>query len=81
MENKEAILKVAADLDAGNISEDKARSLLLSLFGVKGVLQPLTIPNVSKMLDKVSKETWIAANGDETGWKEWWKERNRLRFN
>ena len=33
------------------------------------------------MLDKVSKETWIAVQGDEHGWKEWWKNRNKLYLN
>ena len=70
---KQYILKVAQDLEQGTITEDKARSLLLGLFGVSGSLQPLTINNVSKMLDKVSKETWVAVQGDEHGWKEWWK--------
>lgn len=54
---------------------------LLVLCGVSGSLQPLTINNVSKMLDKVSKETWIAVQGDERGWKEWWKNRNKLYLN
>ena len=33
---KEQILKVAQDLEQGAIDSDKARSLLLSLFGVSG---------------------------------------------
>lgn len=33
---KEQILKVAQDLEKGEINEDKARSLLLGLFGVSG---------------------------------------------
>ena len=78
---KDSILKVAQDLEQGTITEDKARSLLLNLFGVSGSLQPLTIDNVNKMLKKVSKETWVAVQGDEHGWKEWWKNRNRLYIN
>jgi len=35
---KEQILKVAQDLEKGTITEDKARSLLLLLFGVSGSL-------------------------------------------
>jgi hypothetical protein len=78
---KQYIIKVAQDLEQGTITEDKARSLLLGLFGVSGSLQPLTINNVSKMLDRASKETWVAVQGDEHGWKEWWKNRNRLYIN
>ena len=78
---KEQILKVAQDLEKGTISEDKARVLLLGLFGVCGSLQPLTINNVSKMLDKASNETWIAAKGTERGWKKWWENRNKLCLN
>jgi len=74
---KQYILKVAQDLEKGTITEDKARSLLLGLFGSGS----LTINNVSKMLDKVSKETWIAVQGDKHGWKEWWKNRNKLYLN
>lgn len=78
---KDSILKVAEHLENGTIDSDKARSLLLNLFGVSGSLQPLTIDNVNEMLKKVSKETWIAVQGDEHGWKEWWKNRNRLYLN
>ena len=78
---KQYILKVAQDLEQGKITEDKARSLLLGLFGVSGSLQPLTIDNSKKMLNKVSKETWIAVQGDEHGWKEWYAERCKLYLN
>jgi hypothetical protein len=78
---KQYILKVAQDLEQGTITEDKARSLLLNLFGINGSLQPLTIDNVNKMLKKVSKETWIAVQGDEHGWKEWYAERCNLNLN
>lgn len=36
---KQCILKVAQDLEQGTITEDKARSLLLGLFGVSGSLR------------------------------------------
>jgi len=78
---KYSIIKVAQDLEQGTITEDKARSLLLDLFGVSGSLQPLTIDNVNKMLKKVSKETWIAAQGDEHGFREWYDERCKLNLN
>ena len=78
---KKELSKIAQDLEQGTIDETEARTLLLVLFGVSGSLQPLTINNVSKMLDKVSKETWIAVQGDERGWKEWWKNRNKLYLN
>lgn len=78
---KEQILKIAQELEQGTITEDKARSLLLGLFGVSDSLHSLTINNVSKMLYKVSKETWITIQGDEHGWKEWWKNRNKLYLN
>ena len=51
---KDSILRVAEHLENGTIDSDKARSLLLNLFGVSGSLQPLTIDNVNKMLKKVS---------------------------
>lgn len=73
---KQYILKVAQDLEEGTITEDKARSLLLGLFGVSG-----STNNVSKMLEKVSKETWVAVQGDEQGWIEWWTNRNKLYLN
>ena len=78
---KQYIIKVAQDLEQGTITEDKARSLLLDLFGVSGSLQPLTIDNVNEMLKKVSKETWIAVQGDEHGFKEWYAERCKLSVN
>ena len=78
---KEYILKVAQDLEKGTITEDKARSLLLGLFGVSGSLQPLTVQRVDKMMQELSKETWIALQGDEHGWKEWWSDRNKLYLN
>jgi hypothetical protein len=78
---KGSILRVAEHLENGTIDSDKARSLLLNLFGVSGSLQPLTIDNVNKILKKVSKETWIAVQGDEHGWKEWYAERCKLNLN
>lgn len=78
---KDSILKVAKDLEKGTMTEDKARNLLLNLFGISGSLQPLTIKNVSKMLKKVSKETWIAVQGDEHGWKEWYAKKCKLNLN
>ena len=78
---KEQILKVAQDLEKGEINEDKARSLLLGLFGVSGSLQPLTVQRVDKMMRELSKETWIALQGDEHEWKEWWSGRNKLYLN
>lgn len=78
---KNSILKVAAHLGKGAIDSDKARSLLLNLFGVSGSGQPLTINNVNKMLKKVSKETWIAVQGDEHGFKEWYAERCKMNLN
>ena len=60
---------------------DKARSLLLGLFGVSGSLQPLTVNRVSEMMQQLSKETWVALQGDEHGWIEWWNERNKLNVN
>ena len=78
---KQYIIKIAHDLEQDKITEGRARSLLLRLFGVNGSLLPLTLDNVSKMLDKVSKETWAAVNGNEHGWKEWWKNRNKLYLN
>ena len=78
---KDSIIKVAEHLENGTIDSDKARSLLLNLFGVSGSLQPLTIDNVNKMLKKVSKETWIAVQGNEHGFKEWYAERCKLNVN
>jgi hypothetical protein len=78
---KAQILKVAQDLEKGTIDSDKARSLLLGLFGVSGSLQPLTVNRVSEMMQQLSKETWIALQGDEHGWSEWWNERNKLNVN
>ncbi len=78
---KSEILKVAADLEKGIIDLDKARSLLLNLFGVKGVLQPLTLDKVSELNEQISKETWIGLGGDEEGWLKWWSERNKLNVN
>lgn len=78
---KAQILKVAQDLEKGTIDSDKARSLLLGLFGVSGSLQPLTVNRVSEMMQQLSKETWIALQGDDNGWIEWWNERNKLNVN
>ena len=78
---KDSILKVAEHLENGTIDSDKARNLLLNLFGVSGSLQPLTTDNVNKMLKKVSKETWVAVQGTAHGWKEWYAERCKLELN
>ncbi len=43
--------------------------------------QLLTIQRVNKMLENVSKDTWIAMQGDDNGWKEWWSKRNKLNLN
>ncbi len=41
----------------------------------------LTLDKVSKMIDNCSRETWIAASGNEQGWKQWWHKRNQLKVN
>lgn len=78
---KDKIIKIAEDLKQGTITETKARTLLLGLFGVSGSLQPLTVNRVSELMQKLSKETWIALQGDEHGWIEWWNERNKVNVN
>ena len=77
---KEYIIKVARDLENGVITEEKARTSLLGIFGIGGA-GALTVDKVGKMLDNVSKEAWIAAKGDETGYKTWWKNRNKQNVN
>jgi hypothetical protein len=78
---KQYILKVAQDLEQGTITEDKARSLLLGLFGVGGSLQPLTVKIVDKMLKEISLETFVACGGNKAEWKEWWSKRNAVNVN
>jgi len=78
---KEHILKVAKDLEKGIITEDKARSLLLDLFGIESLLWPLTVQRVNKMMQDISKETRVALQGDERGWKEWWLNNNKSYLN
>lgn len=48
---------------------------------VSGSLQPLTVNRVSEIMQQLSKETWIALQGDEHGWTEWWNGRNKLNVN
>ena len=69
---KEQILKVSQDLEQGVIDADKARSLLLGLFGISGSLQPLTVQKVDKMLKDISLETFIACGGNKDEWKNFW---------
>jgi len=78
---KAQIIKVAEHLEKGTIDSDKARSLLLTLFGVIGTSQPLTIDNVNKMLKRVAAATWIAAKGNDQGFKEWYTKRCKLNVN
>ena len=78
---KEQILKVAQDLEKGTITEDKARSLLLLLFGVSGSLHPLTPQKVDKMIKDISLETFIACGGNKHEWIEWWNKRNSVNVN
>ena len=78
---KNEIIKIADDLRNGLVTTEQARTLLLGLFGVSGSLQPLTVNRVSEMMQELSKETWIALQGDEHGWTEWWNERNKLNVN
>lgn len=77
---KAEILKVAQVLENGTIDSAKARSLLLGLFGVSS-LQPLTVKRADKMMRELSKETWVALQGTDHGWKEWWADRNKLNLN
>jgi hypothetical protein len=60
---------------------NKSKVKNLDIQRVSGSLQPLTIDNVSKMLKKASKETWIAAKGNENGFKEWYAKRCKLNLN
>lgn len=78
---KAQILKVAQDLEKGIIAEDKAKSLLLGLFGVTGSVQPLTIRRVSEICAHLSKDTWVALHGNENGWIEWYEKRNKINSN
>lgn len=78
---KAQILKVAQDLEKGIITEDKAKSLLLGLFGVTGSVQPLTISRVSEICAHLSKDTWVALQGNEKGWIEWYEKRNKINSN
>jgi hypothetical protein len=77
---KEEILKVAKHLEDGVIDEEKAKSMLLMLFGVTSQI-PLTPQRVGKMLDGISRETWVAVQGDAHGWKEWFEKRNKQYIN
>lgn len=74
---KDKIDLIFSDLKNEVITEKQAHQQVLDLCS----LQPLTINNVSKMLDKISRETWVAVQGNENGWKEWWKNRNKLYLN
>lgn len=78
---KEQILKVAHDLESGVIDSDKAKSLLLGLFGVTGTMQPLTVQRVDKMIKYASMEAYVACGGTESEWKEWWSKQNKVNIN
>ena len=78
---KDLILKVAKDLEKGDITEDKAKSLLLSLFGVNGVQQPLNIARVSEMMYNISKEAWVTAGGSLIGFEHWIAKRDHVNLN
>lgn len=78
---KQEIIKVSKDLENGLIDEKQARRLLLGLFGFIGEQYHLDIKRVDKMLNNVSKESWIASCGNDIGWKEWWIKRNKLNLN
>lgn len=78
---KNEIIKVAKDLEEGAISPERARSLLLGLFGISAGLQPMTVQHVDKMMREMSKETWLAAGGGRSNWAVWWAERNKLNIN
>lgn len=78
---KQYILKVAKDLEEGIISEDRAGKLLLGLFGVSGSSVPLTVNKVSEITQEISKETWIAAKGNDEGWQNWWNNRCKININ
>lgn len=78
---KAQILKVAQGLENGVITEDKAKSLLLCLFGVTGSAQPLTINRVSEICAQISLDTWVALQGNEDGWIGWYQKRNKIDSN
>lgn len=78
---KEQILKIAEHLKNGTIDEKQAKGHLLGLFGIYGSGIPFTVHRVNELLENISKETWKAAKGDLTGWKEWSDKRNKQNLN
>lgn len=78
---KDQIIKVAKDLESDKITEERAMSLLVGLFEGKNFLSHLTVQKVSAMVAKSSKEAWVASQGNENGWKEWWTKENKLFIN
>ena len=78
---KKAILKVAQNLENDSIDSEKARILLLNLFGVNGAFQPLSVDNVNKMIKKASKEAWIASSGSDLGFKECYSKKCKTNVN
>lgn len=76
---KEHILKIAYNLENNIIDENKAKLLLLNLFGVNS--NNLTNEHISKLLKNISKETWLYLNCSEDEWKKWWNNRNKLNLN
>lgn len=78
---KTKTLSILNKVQSGEITIQVAQEQLFVLFDVSGSLQPLTVNRLSEMMQKLSKETWIALKGDENGWIEWWNERNKLNLN
>lgn len=76
MSNKAKILKIAKDLENEVISEDKARMLLLGLFGT-----PLSMERVTKLLSEISLKAFIECGKTKEDWKTWWDKRSKININ
>ncbi len=71
-------MKIAKDLETGVIDENKARVLLLGLFGA---ITPLSIERVTKLLNDISLEAFIECGKTKEDWKVWQNKRNKININ
>jgi len=78
---KQEIIKVAKSLENNTINEERAKKMLLLLFGINGSSQPLDLSNVQQLLKEISLESFLAAGGNSSDWKSWWAIRNKIRLN
>lgn len=63
------------------VEVDKAISQIIAMTGSGNMLNTNQVKLVSKKLESISKESFIAAGGTIQDWKIWYEKRNKINLN